>query len=256
MALALGMREESASATRNSRAEAAGRYGSSEFAVCHRGSGTRPVPRCSPSAWSASPPQPPPNRRRPDPPHLRARRNRPDPGLDSARRRRHGRPADHPQPALDRPALPDLHHRRLLGAAPDRRTRRLPRLPLKRSDHYNGLAVDIVALDGSRCEAGGPGSPASPAGPSHCRTAPPVRSGGSATTATPATAAATICTSPGTTPRRRAPSSPNGSKCSRSAQRERDHTETPARTADSAHATWWLREVPDRRRSAPHGYGD
>ena len=53
----------------------------------------------------------------------------PDPGLDPPRSRRHGRPPHRPRPALDRQALPDLRHRRLLRPAARRRTRRLRSLP-------------------------------------------------------------------------------------------------------------------------------
>ncbi len=84
------------------------------------------------------------------------------------------------------------------------------------SDHYNGLAVDIVPLGGSaECDASWARSPASPTGPSRPRTTPGRPSAGSATTATPATAAATTSTSPGNTRSRRCSSSPNGSRCSR-----------------------------------------
>ena len=87
------------------------------------------------------------------------------------------------------------------------------------SDHYNGLAVDIVPLSGERemrrqLGADHPPRPLGRAGPEPARARP---SAGSATTATPATAAATTCTSPGTTRRRPSTSSPNGSKSSRSA---------------------------------------
>ncbi len=93
------------------------------------------------------------------------------------------------------------------------------------SDHYNGLAVDIVPLHGTsgKCDAelGGdhPARPLGRAGPEPAACRP---SAGSATKATPATAAATTFTSPGTTPRRRATSSPNGSKSSRPAGPPRD----------------------------------
>ena len=85
----------------------------------------------------------------------------------------------------------------------------------RNSDHYNGLAVDIVPARGRAAAAtpSGGRSPVSPAGPSRARTAPLPRSAGSATTATPATAAATTSTSPGTTPPAREYRSPNGSKC-------------------------------------------
>ncbi len=66
------------------------------------------------------------------PPRLRGGGNRPDPGRDPARRRRHGRPPHRARPALDRPALPDLRHRRLLRAAAQRRTRRLQHVPRQR----------------------------------------------------------------------------------------------------------------------------
>jgi hypothetical protein len=49
-----------------------------------------------------------------------------------------------------------------------------------------------------------------PIGPSRARTIPGCRSAGSVTTATPTTAAATICTSPGTTRRRSRSRSPIG----------------------------------------------
>ena len=90
---------------------------------------------------------------------------------------------------------------------------------VKGSDHYNGLAVDIVPLERRRQVRRqlGRRSPASPTGPSRARTSPRRPSAGSATTATPATAAATTSTSPGNTPPRRSSSSPNGSKSSRSA---------------------------------------
>ena len=81
-----------------------------------------PARRCS--AWRRRPPpvRPPLTRA-----CLRRRQDRPDPGLDPARSGRHGRQADPAGPALDRPALPDLRHRRLLGAAARRRARRLRR---------------------------------------------------------------------------------------------------------------------------------
>ncbi len=89
------------------------------------------------------------------------------------------------------------------------------------SDHYNGLAVDLVPLNGTAAHAtpAGRASPASPNGPSRSRTSRRRPSAGSATTATPATAAATTSTSPGSTRRRRSSSSPNGSKSSRPAAR-------------------------------------
>ncbi len=86
------------------------------------------------------------------------------------------------------------------------------------SDHYNGLAVDIVPLDAElqmRRQLDRR-SPASPSGPSRSRTNRCRPSAGSATTATPATAAATTCTSPGTTPSRPVPARRMGRSPSRS----------------------------------------
>ena len=101
------------------------------------------------------------------------------------------------------------------------------------SDHYNGLAVDIVPLNGRAANATPPGPAITRLAALGRAGAEPTRSrpsAGSATTATPATAAATTSTSPGTTRRRRCSSSPNGSKSSRSAAASR-RPQRRARTA-------------------------
>ena len=91
------------------------------------------------------------------------------------------------------------------------------------SDHYNGLAVDLVPLGGgTKCDAAWAPITRLALWAEPVQNEPVARpSAGSATTATPATAAATISTSPGTTPRRPSSSSPNGSKSSRSAPAKR-----------------------------------
>ena len=94
-------------------------------------------------------------------------------GLDPARNGRHGRQPHPPRPALDRPTLPDLRHRRLLGTAAHRRPRRLRQCHVRGSDHYNGLAVDIVPraeLDLRRRWTRDHRD--SRSGPSRCRTSP------------------------------------------------------------------------------------
>ena len=109
-----------------------------------------------------------------DPPRLRPRQDRADPGLDPARSRRHGRPADPPGPALDRQALPDLRHRRLLRTAAQRRARRLRRMP------HAAAPITTTASPSTWCRwargrnATPPGrrSPASPSGPSRSRARP------------------------------------------------------------------------------------
>ena len=114
-------------------------------------------------------------------------------------------------------ALPDLHHRRLLRAAARRRARRLHRLPRRALRPLNGLAVDIVPLNGDgNCDATWRGITRLAHWAEPARTSRGRPSAGSATTATPATAAATTSTSPGSTrPAPPNPSSPNGSKSSR-----------------------------------------
>ena len=58
---------------------------------------------------------------------------------------------DRPRPALDRRPLPDLRHRRLLRArCPTANTSAATSCHVSGSDHYNGLAVDIVPLNGER----------------------------------------------------------------------------------------------------------
>ena len=107
-----------------------------------------------------------------------------------------------PQPALDRPALPDLRHRRLLGPAAKRRTRRLRRLPRqrlrplqrRRRRHRRRSAAS------PKCDAAwARDHPPRALGRADAEQSAPRPSAGSATTATPATAAATTSTSPGTT---------------------------------------------------------
>jgi hypothetical protein len=89
---------------------------------------------------------------------------------------------------------------------------------VRNSDHYNGVAVDLVPIhDTTTCDANWAPITRLASGPSRFRTSRSNRSAGSATKATPATAAATTSTFPGITRRRRDFSSPNGSKCSRSA---------------------------------------
>ena len=131
------------------------------------------------------------------------------------------------------------------------------------SDHYNGLAVDLVPLGPEpRCDATGRRSPASPSGPSRSRTTRSRPSAGSATTATPATAAATTSTSPGTTPPApqfqlaewvevfpvgAAEARPKPRQASRSRRRRR--RPRPAPPAASPRSA-------DRRRLDPRGFGD
>ena len=101
-------------------------------------------------------------------------------------------------------ALPDLRHRRLLRArCPTANTSAATAATPSDSDHYNGLAVDLVPLDGEQPNATRSWAPITRL----ALWAEPVQnqprrrpSAGSATTATPATAAATTSTSPGTTP--------------------------------------------------------
>ena len=100
--------------------------------------------------------------------------------------RREDRPPAARRHPLDRQALPDLHHRRLLDERRPLTRGRAPARPGARHRPEQGRGRH---LDRHR--------PRSPAGPSRGRTAPGRRSAGSATTATPATAAATTCTSPG-----------------------------------------------------------
>ena len=104
-----------------------------------------------------------------------ARRDRPDPGLGPARRRRHGRPPDRPRPALDRAALPDLRHRRLLRArCPTANTSAATAATSSTPTTYNGLAVDIVPLDwrGQLRLDLARRSPGSPTGPSRAQNHP------------------------------------------------------------------------------------
>ena len=89
----------------------------------------------------------------------------------------------------------------------------------RHSDHYNGLAVDLVPEGGgSKCDRSWlPITQARALGRAGPEQTPSRPSAGSATTATPATAAATTSTSPGTTPPAAEYRSPNGSKSCRPA---------------------------------------
>ena len=132
---------------------------------------------------------------------------------------------------------------------------------VKGSDHYNGLAVDIVPLNGARPLRRhlGRDHPPRPLGRAGAEPAAARPSAGSATTATPATAAATTSTSPGTTPRRRGSSSPNGSKSSRSApldgasERQPRPSPPPPKAARSQRPARRHLDGPHRRHLGPRG---
>ncbi len=126
---------------------------------------------------------------------------------------------------------------------------------VKNSDHYNGLAVDIVPLEPElqmRRQLGRR-SPASPSGPSRNRTSRCRPSAGSATTATPATAAATTSTSPGTTRRRRVPARRMGRSLPRQLHRHqsRRQEETPRGPKAPAGPPGGVCPGSDRRRLRP-----
>ena len=137
---------------------------------------------------------------------------------------------------LAREALHDLHHRRLLDGRRPLDQRRAPARPRRSTSSRTRPPAEP-----------GTTSTGSPSGPSRSRTSPAPRSAGSATTATPTTAAATTCISRWGTPR--PGPAPRRSWSSRSAARIR----SAARSAAADPAGDPPAPEPDRsRRPARH----